>query len=269
MEFKHALYDGKSKTGTDHSTAVNLIDLVVTIPDLRDLLCCNSLSCIADADAYATVLDGLPNRDREIVSCVVYRVIDQVIQHLQDHTAVGKNRYACVCRKGNAVTLMCRKGIVAPHDLLYCGGQVKFFKYHLARAGLDLGKIQKIAYKLGKSRGFINNDLDVFGGVFAGNITHNLAIPLDHRQRCAQIMRNVGDKLLLQAVKTGKLMRGIVQCVCKLACFTVSLTREHNVVFSVCQLLCRLVHVDKWRRDMAVKVEYHNGGAHKKNGEDP
>ena len=45
--------------------------------------------------------------------------------------------------------------------------------------------------------GFIQNDLQVFGGIFSGNIPHGFHVALDQGQRRAQIVADVGNQFPL------------------------------------------------------------------------
>ena len=165
--------------------------------------------------------------------------------------------------KGKGVALRRGELLTARDDVLHTLREIKRLLFALGGARLEFRKVEHIVHKGGETVCLVDDDLHVFGLVFAGQVAHDLGIADDHGERGAQIVRNVGDQLAAQAIHLGKLHGGMVEDVGKLSGFPIARLAELQVVGAAGKLLGAVADADHGGGDAAGEHPRKQGGEQK------
>ena len=86
MLLQHVLYDGKTDTASHFGALVRLVplaDLVISVPDVRQILRRDSVAVVGHFKPYQPAfLTEQPHDDRVVVPGVGHGVVYQVVDHL-------------------------------------------------------------------------------------------------------------------------------------------------------------------------------------------
>ena len=111
---------------------------------------------------------------------------------------------------------------------------------------LKAGEVEKVPHERGETVRLVDDDLRVLlplDGVLARNLLDHCRIRFDHRERRAEVVRDVGDELLLDLIRLGKLRVCIVECVGQVVDFADEvMPAEIRIVIAVRQRLGALCH---------------------------
>ena len=91
MGFQDLLDNRQPQTRTDHGAAVDLVDLVVAIPDEGDLVGGDAHTAVRDrhADSRAVIAELLGHPNQLVLARIVDGVVDEIIDNLYDKTALN------------------------------------------------------------------------------------------------------------------------------------------------------------------------------------
>ena len=84
-----AFYDGQTQARADNAAAVLLVHLVISVPDIGQLVGGDALAVVGHLYPHPLVPDGLGEDNGFVLSGVVDRAVDEVVDYLRDAQLVG------------------------------------------------------------------------------------------------------------------------------------------------------------------------------------
>ena len=261
MQKQDVFHNGQTQSRTGHRPLIVVLHRIIPIPYPGKLLGRNSLSRIRHLDTAQAVFRNLTDLHLFILAGIVDGVIDQIVHHLQNPGAVGINKRLPIADKGYFVAVAGAEFTVPFQRPAYRFRQGENFATQLIAGGSrHNGNIRNITDQCAEALRLIDDDLHILRRHLAGNIPHYLAVSRNHGQRCAKIVGNIGDQLLLHRVQMGQLLGGVVQSVAQFRRFPGCTAVEMHVVGTQRQFSCLFTHL----RDGAGDVFGDHYGNHRR-----
>ena len=261
--------NGQTQACADDSAAVFFVDAVVAVPNVFELFFGDAVAVVDDVDAYLVAGHRLADDDGFVVADVVDGVVDEVIEHLRHAELVAHDEYLAVVLKNDVQAVVFDQLGVARKDALDTLCQREGCFLDVGGTALQAGDIEKIGDEGVQTVGLVDDDLDVFGGHLAGQVAHDLAVAGNHRQRCAQVVGDVGDQFLLERIDLFQLACRIGQGGVQLGDLAVTSALKGNVVVLLRERLCLFVGVgDRFCDGFAEEDGDHNAEDQDDSGDD-
>ena len=208
MHIQDVLYNGQPQAAAHLGPLVLLVHLVVALPDVLELVLRDALAGVGDRHPHLALFHGLAQGDGLILAGVRDGVVHQVIHHLGNLQLVGVHPHILLEIEGKAVV---RQLVIPVQHAPYAFCEVETGFLQGEHPGLQLGEIQQVVDQAGQALCLVDDDLHIFRGVLSGQVPHHLAIALNHGQRRAQVVRDVGQQVPPQALHLRELLGGVVQ----------------------------------------------------------
>ena len=237
-----------------------LIHLVVAVPYVGQVFGVDALAVVDDLHLDGAVLHRLAHQHHAVLAGVVDGVIDEIIEDLRHPQPVGHHHGVLPGLQRDGIAVMQHQLGVPPHNAPDHFGEVERLGVGGLRAALQPGKVQKVIDKVGQPVRLIDDDLHVFGGIFARQVPHDLGIAGDHRQRGAQVVAHIGDEFLPQVLHLAQFPAGVVQRVGKLGDLPVAAAGKVDVIIAGGQLLGAFGNADDGTGDHGGKQQHQQDG---------
>ena len=109
VSVKYALYDRESESGADNAAAVFFVYLVVSFPDILELIGRDTLAVVGYFDLDLAALRDLCNDDGLVLADMVYRVVHKVVNNLRDPQLVGVYKHVFFVIEDDVVAVLFNK----------------------------------------------------------------------------------------------------------------------------------------------------------------
>ena len=125
---------------------------------------------------------------------VVNGVVDEVADNPFNCSGITADHTGSIRCEMEMIPHLFGNALIAVCNFCQPLGDVERGKLQLFRAAFQLGQIQHIVDQQGKSVGFLNDYLQMFGSFFrivAGQVPNHFCIRFHHGQRCPHIMGHI------------------------------------------------------------------------------
>ena len=205
MRFYDTLGDGQSQPGAGPPAGPAAVHLIETFPDLVDPVGWDADACVADSYQNGAIQPaGHSHRDGATVRAELDGIADQVVEHLPQPASISPNQGQIRLD----LLVDADAGAVGRREAsLNTGGHHRrdVNLLRLNRDHISLLERDNIVDKMNHRIAAVENDLQrlaLAGAEVAGIAFQQvLDIALDKGQRRAQLVGNVGHKLVLQPVQ--------------------------------------------------------------------
>ena len=143
------------------------------------------------------VPDRLGDRHGLVIAGIGQGVVNKIVDHLTDLQRISLNKGLSLLLEANDIAVLFRQLAVTGQNFPNGTRQGETLGVFLRRGVLALAVVQHRVHQCGQAVGLIQNDLQILGSIFSGNILHDLHIAFDQGQGRAQVMTDIGDQLPL------------------------------------------------------------------------
>ena len=201
VQFQDASDNRKSQSGSNRAALVHLVQLVIPVPDQRQLVRRDSFPAVDYVDTDLAICNCLTELDIQCLAGIMNRIVDQIIDNLRNTGPVGFHPNLLIRLQCQPEALAFNHLIVPGECLLNQFSQTERLPLDCHDSCLELGEIQQVIDQFGQMIGFIYDNLDVFWACSRPQVAHYFRISADQRQRSAQVVRDIGQQVPPQLFK--------------------------------------------------------------------
>ena len=204
MLLQDLLRDGQTKARAARLARARLVDAVEPVEQAGQILLRDADAVVRDADIDIFSALSDMNFDFTAVRRIFYRVGHDVRDHLLDALAVAVDvRDVVLLGEGHGmVVVLLGVELRRLVDVLHRLAEREARDVHFHLAVVDFAERQQILHDAGHTVGLADDDGEEVAPQLARQIVagadDRLGVGLDVRQRCAQLVRDVRDKLTLR-----------------------------------------------------------------------